>query len=185
VARSSRSVADVRRLRPCEREAPMNEVQLIRRELTGQRVRAREFIAAFESGDSINATVSSECYASYLMFAIESESARIVSHLERLTHRSDLSEAERRRLEHCGREFGSVTAAQRAAAAAFTRETIARDVELLTRLSTLVEELEAVAESRYGVDDWRCTAHVDADSILEERRLHKRISSRTDGSRAV
>lgn len=160
----------------------MNEVQLIRRELAAQRRRARLLAAACspEIG-SVNSYVP-DSYSLYFLLVLDLESKRLQSHLARLETRSDLSADERRALERCAREFASLAGGHAAAArdtAADTRDTAAgtsvtRNAEALTRLSTIVEELESIAESRYTVDDWRRTAHVDADSILEERRLHER-----------
>ncbi|HYK25264.1 MAG TPA: hypothetical protein VEV18_03325 [Steroidobacteraceae bacterium] len=156
----------------------MNEVQLIRRELAAQREHAREVGASWSSCLEDFKFVNSVTYYSYFSLILGLESKRIESHLERLRPRADLSEEERQRLARCAREFETHASARALAsmadsAPAVTASTVARSVESLTRLSTVVEELEAIAESRYRVDDWRRASHVDADSSLEERRLRK------------
>jgi len=159
----------------------MNELQFIRGELAAQRQRSREIGASWSErcGDAqireLN-EVKSVSYRSYLLFIIDLESKRIASHLDRLGPRSDLSDAERKGFERCAREFEMLSAAR-----ALSSTSAARTVESLSRLSTLVRELEAIAESRYGVDDWRNASHIDADSILEERRLRKQALGEPHG----
>ncbi len=169
----------------------MNEVQLIRRELAAQRRHARDIEASWSArlGD-IN-THNSEAYNSYFLFILGMESKRIQSHLERLRIRSDLSKAEHALLELCGGEFETLTAARApssprsasasGSAATVTADTLARNVESLNRLSMLLQQLDAIAESRYGVEDWRSASHLDADSILEERRLRRRALGESHG----
>lgn len=146
----------------------MNELQLLRTELAAQRGRAREMALLCAS--------QSKSYDIYLTFIIESESRRLASHLERLKPRSDLTPAERALLESSARELRTLDAIARDALALKAKSTV--------RLITVVEELEAIAVSRYGLEAWRRTAHLDADSILEERRLRKMVLEQTHGRTA-
>jgi hypothetical protein len=164
----------------------MNEVQLIRRELAAQRQHGREIGASWSARHRELNTYNSVSYNSYFLLLIDLESRRIESHLDRLRARSDLNDAERGLLARCAREFetGSaahVPAAAPDSAAAVTAETVARNVQSLSRLSTVVQELEAIAESRYGVNDWRRASHIDADTILEELRLRKQALGEARG----
>jgi hypothetical protein len=156
----------------------MNESQLIRRELAAQRRHAREIAASWISRDQEFSNEISDNYNSYLLLIIGLQIARIESHLERLRPRSDLSEAERGALDSHRCAFESLLAER---ARAFAGERVARNAEHLMQLSRIAEALDAMAESRYSVDDWRGAAHVDADSILEERRLRKQLLEQADG----
>ncbi|HEY2590990.1 MAG TPA: hypothetical protein VGI35_05310 [Steroidobacteraceae bacterium] len=158
----------------------MNEMQLIRRELAAQRRHAREIAASWISPRGAVSNEILNTYDAYFLLIIHLESSRVASHLDSLQSRSDLTHAERSLLEHCGSEFETL-AAGAAAAPAITRETVMRHGSLLMQLSTLVQQLEGIAESRYGVDDWRRASHLDADSILEELRLRKQALGETRG----
>lgn len=141
----------------------MNELQLIRSELAAQRRHALELIAL---------GVTSDAYTVYLAFILDLEARRIASHLEHLQSRSDLTDANHRLLGRCARTLETLAATQARGSSA----------ELLARLMPLVEELEALAESRYALADWRRAAHIDADSILEERRLRKKVLEQVHGN---
>lgn len=52
---------------------------------------------------------------------------------------------------------------------------LCRCAALVERLTESRLALEALAERRYTVEDWRRVAHVDADSILEERKLRAEV----------
>lgn len=161
----------------------MNELQLLRKELAAQRRHAREL--------SIS-RVESATYDEYLALIIGLETHRIASHLARLRPRLDMSETERRLLERCTSEFERLTAQASAscptafegdghAPGALPSGALTRKADLVMRLSALSEELETIAVSRYGIEDWRRAAHVDADSILEERRLRKKVLEQAHG----
>lgn len=170
----------------------MNEVQLIRRELAAQRRHAREIAASWISPRGAVSNEILNAYDAYFLLIIHLESARVASHLASLQSRSDLTHAERWLLERCGGEFEALAVerqpgrvrgseAQAPAGAAITRDTVMRHGSLLMQLSTLVQQLEGIAESRYGVDNWRRASHLDADSILEELRLRKQALGETRG----
>lgn len=148
----------------------MNELQLIRTELAAQRRNAREIAASLTSQPININIVPSTAYDKYLSLIIDLESHRARSHLERLRSRSDLSEAEHEVIAHCARELDAL------AHGATTHK-----AHCMTRHSALAEELEAIAAPRYGMDDWRRAAHIDADSILEERRLRKSVLEQIHG----
>jgi len=159
----------------------MNEVQLIRRELAAQRQHGREVEASWNARPGILHPDNSINYNAYFLLILALESRRIESHLGRLRSRSDLSDAERRLLECQTREFETLTAAR---VPATTTDTVAHNVQSLNRLSMLAQALEAIAEAHYGVDDWRRASHIDADSILEERRLRKQALGEAHGPAA-
>ena len=168
-------------------DARVNELQLIRSELAAQRHHARALAASL---DSMNAIINSQIlksYDIYLSWIIERESHRTSSHLERLRSRSDLGDTERGVIGRCAREFDALAAerasasAASAAPASAAHDVIARRADLMNRLAAIAEQLETVAASRYGIEDWRRTAHIDADSILEERRLRKNVSEQPHG----
>jgi hypothetical protein len=157
----------------------MNEMQIIRRELAAQREHSREIGASWNSRRFDLSIANSVCYNLYFLLIIGLESKRIESHLDRLRSRSDLSDTERRKLERCAREFETLTAARVPASASDPATTITADT--VARFSTVVQELEAIAASRYGVDDWRRASYIDADSILEERRLRTQALGEAHG----
>jgi hypothetical protein len=164
----------------------MNEVQLIRRELAAQRRHGREIGASWSAGTDEFNVLNSDTYNLYFSLIIDLESKRIASHLDRLRSRSDLSDAAQRLLESCAREFATlsttrVTACAPDSPAAVATNTVSCNVQSLNRHSTVAQQLEAIAESRYGVDDWRRTSHLDADSILEELRLRKQALGEARG----
>lgn len=172
----------------------MNELQVIRRELAAQHRHAREMAASLMSDSGMTTIASSDSYNIYLSWIIDLESRRAHSHLERLRSRSELSDPDGAVIERCAREFEMLssegalappTATPQVPALGLLRDGLTRKAHVITRLAALVEELETVAASRYGLDDWRRTAHIDADSILEERRLRKNalehVHGRTSG----
>lgn len=137
----------------------MNEVQLIRRELAAQRRHARDVAASWSASPRIQNPMISNAYGDYFRLIIDLESRRVRTHLDGLGMRSDLSDVELGLLERCARQIEALAPER------------ARDADLASELAALAQELETLAECRYRVQDWRRAAHVDADSILEERRL--------------
>ncbi len=168
----------------------MNEVQLLRKEIAGQRRRASEVAASWASGSAIGNHDRTESYKEYLEFILNSERRRLGSHLDRLRSHGALSEAERRTVERCTRAFEALAIETGSEPTLGGQEHVATDTgprdaaptvqigriaELLSRLEPMTREIEAIAERHYGVEDWRRTAQIDADSILEERRLREQI----------
>jgi len=149
----------------------VNELQLIRAELATQRRHARDLAASHARDLNDKNSFTSDSYDKYFTFILAIESRRAASHLERLRSRSDLSVTERGVIERYAGEL-EVLRAERAAV---------DNARGVTRLCDLSTELEAIAESRYGLDDWRRAAHIDADSILEERRLRKQLHAQIHG----
>ena len=146
----------------------MNELQLIRRELAAQRRHVRAITTSLSTQSAPSISVS---YKLYFSFIIAMETRRLASHLERLRSRTDLTDADLRLIERGVRTLEALGAERSPGSCA----------ERVTSLSALVEELEGIAESRYGLNDWRRAAHLDADSILEERRLREKALEQAHG----
>ncbi|HTX24444.1 MAG TPA: hypothetical protein VMD03_07305 [Steroidobacteraceae bacterium] len=165
----------------------MDEVQLIRRQIDTERQHLRAAATALAaaartrdvradrgtSGDTSCAI--SESYERYLL--TNREPARCAAHLARLGARGALSPPERTALaqlqDSLTRLRGRV-----GAAAATDRVDPAELAQLTCEWIESAESLEALAERRYTVDDWRAIAQIDADWILEERRLWAQLLSR-------
>jgi hypothetical protein len=169
----------------------VNEVQLLEAQLACERQHLR---ALGTSSAAITAPRGLEdifigyitSYASYLMFITNKERARAQAHLERFGSGQPLGPADHAALEHLRGALASadtIDASLRAAMDARSGATEARERAVAikhdaTVLEALIEArvaLEALAAPRYTVDDWRHTAQVDADSILEERRLREQV----------
>ncbi len=156
----------------------MNEVQLLRAQLAAEREHLREvaaLCAARRREDNISYDFIISC-TEYLLFRLSKEHARGVA-LQNLQGVAP---------ENLRRALIPVTAAIGELRAQSTARNVATDarqrLELLDRCAALADQLiesrralEALAESRYTVEDWRRVACIDADSILEERKLRAEV----------
>jgi hypothetical protein len=142
----------------------MNEVQLLRRQIATERQHAREAAAhcacvrtttpaASRVFSEIN-SVNSSIYDEYIMYYIVRERARALAHIARLSPSTPLAPAEEVALRSLRDAL---------------EETANPDAAL--HLIDATEAIEKLAERCYKVEDWRSVAQVDADSILQERRL--------------
>lgn len=168
----------------------MNEVQLIRREIAAQRRHASEAAAGgASSSESQKGSAYTVACVEYIELIIKQERLRLEAHLERLRARRELTEAERQMLERCAAFVGAMPSVGTGDAPGLSEpdaaidpvRRLARARDLLSRIEPVAHEIEAVAERCYGIDDWRRTSHVDADSILEARRMRKRVLEHADG----
>ncbi len=167
----------------------MNEAQLIRAQLAAEREHLREVASLCAAARApihnakINHYFITTCI-NYLLFSMNKELARSADLLE------CSSRAHERAHEKAGndlrRALGLVTEALGELQARSTARSIATDarqtLEELERCTTLVDRLiesrlalETLAERDCSIVDWRRIAHVDADSILEERKLRTEV----------
>ena len=102
-------------------------------------------------------------YVQYMKYYLDLESARARAHIARMSSATDPTLAETTALESLK---GALSEAS------------------LLELIEAAERVEALAERRYSIEDWRRVARVDADAVLEERRLWARLKHRVhrDGS---
>jgi hypothetical protein len=128
-----------------------------------------------------------------MRFILNKERARVDAHGERCGAARQCGSTERAAIERvrdllaaaetAAASFGPSLATSDASSTALER---ARALaELSTRTEALIESrgaLEALVSSLYTVDDWRRIAHVDADSIVEERRLRAEVLRQCDGA---
>jgi len=173
----------------------VNEIQLLKAHLASERehlraLAARSAAAAGPSGplarpDSDLSVEYITSYISYLMFIIRKERARAEAHAERFGGAKSQGPMEHAALERLQEALASVAtievslrAALAARGAPEARERARELVDAVAVVEALIDArvaLEALASSRYTVDDWRHTAQIDADSILEERRLRAQV----------
>ncbi len=169
--------------------ALLNEVQLLRRQIGLERQHGRELVAlgaalpregasSSRMRSEIISEYTSRSYDDYIMYYLLREQARAAAHIQRMSAAGALTDLEREACESLGRVLGAAAnavantpadalEASRAAAGGVP----AARAALLCELIEAAERLEALAERRYAVEDWRHVARVDADSILEEHRL--------------
>ena len=93
------------------------------------------------------------------MYSLDRERTRAAAHMARLGRDAELTGAERAALARLEEALDAA------------RATAAPCATLLADLIEAAARLEALVERRYTIEDWREVARVDADSILEERRL--------------
>lgn len=176
----------------------MNEVQTIRREIAAQRLGASEIAARCapsrgDAGLAENYNLESIAYEHYMFFFLDIECRRLAAHLDRLrTGVSDESArlllergarvlAEARTARDSLRRFVEASdplrdAAPSAPDVAADRSVALREAgERVRALEPVAAAIEACAAKIYRLEDWRRAAHLDADVILEERRLRNRI----------
>jgi hypothetical protein len=142
----------------------MNELQLIRRQVALE----REHLLALSRKENNFFSVS---YNRYLIYILNQERSRSAAHLRRLSAASGIApaqEAALANLKHALEETANAAPDRRAA--------------LLGRLIDSAERVEALVEQRYTIDDWRSVARIDADSVLEERRLWAEVLRDGSGS---
>ena len=160
----------------------MNETDLIRRQLALEREHAREVIAAAQAGLR-SGVAQSDCAARYRAFLAEylryldttadALEGRIEAHLAR-SNRGSPAWPELRAARAASR--ARATAALGGADGAPTDLTeildsiIAYTDNLMSYIG-LSENLEDTAGA-YDLGAWRAVAHLDADSIMTERRRH-------------
>jgi len=152
----------------------MNEVQLLRRQIGTERAHAREAGAIAAAGTATQAmmgrnrnitTYISNRYVKYIEYCMRIERTRALGHIARLAAHSPLVAGEEAALARLRR------ALEQHVPLDGTVGSVAPYVSLLCDLVDASEALERFAERRYSVEDWRAVARVDADSVLEERRL--------------
>jgi hypothetical protein len=154
----------------------MNEAQLIRRQIGIEREHACELLRRIESTFSMT-------YSNYLLYILDKQTSRATAHIERMSSRGPVTPDEeaalhnlRRALEELTRvlpapESGGGRPPSRAGSSPPISAGQERCLAPLRDLIDSSERLEALAEWRYTIDDWRSIARIDADSVLEERRL--------------
>jgi hypothetical protein len=134
----------------------MNEVQLLRRQISVERQHIIE----------VN-IYNSTAYNNYIMYCIDREQARAQAHIARLSLHAPLAPTEQAALtslRHALDETANLDAADPNGA-------LAHRTTLLRNLIQAAQAIEQFAERYYSVEDWRSVAQVNADSILEERKL--------------
>ncbi len=162
----------------------MNEVQLLRAQLSAEREHWREVVSLCASRRAEN-YISQDfiiSYTNYILFCMSKEHARSTTLLERSSPGdSGAIDDLRRALFPVTAALGELrrparTTAHRAVADGRQRlEALHRCVVLVDRLIESRRALEALTEHLFTVDDWRRLAHVDANSILEERKLRAEV----------
>jgi hypothetical protein len=166
----------------------VNEVQLIRRQIATERQHLRELAARSgqaavgEDHDAgrmrkLSQDISAS-YFNYMRYYLPRERARAQAHIERIGRGASPTPDERAALAGLQQALGETTglSGSEVAHAALTPRSAcagecARDAARLCRLIDSAERIEALAERRYAIEDWRSVARLDADSVLEERRL--------------
>jgi hypothetical protein len=134
----------------------MNEVQLLRRQIAAERQHVRD----------INFNNSS-AYSDYIKYILARERARAVGHLARLSMYLPLAPNEQ----------AALTSLRDALGETIDLEATGGTAGLCNLIDT-IESIELIAERRYSVEDWRSVAQLDADSVLEERRLWSEVTHR-------
>jgi len=153
----------------------MNEVQLLRRQIGTERAHAREARAiAAAAGTATQAMMGrnknlnpsiSNRYVKYIEYCMRMESTRALGHIARLATHSPLVAGEEAALARLRRTLEQHVPLDG------TVGSVAQYVSLLCDLVDASEALERFTERRYSVEDWRAVAQVNADSVLEERKL--------------
>lgn len=158
----------------------MNEIELLKSQLAAERQHLEEIAARCRGGnEQISIYFTANCIK-YLLFSIKNERARLEAHAERSRDGADARSAQA--IERLRRAFEQAEAAaarlpalpESAPSKAVSREdalALTECAELIQRSVEARTALEALEAPRYTVDDWRRIARLDADSILEERRL--------------
>lgn len=139
----------------------MNETDFIRRQLAAERAHLREILDA--GGGGTAATISAPPVALYLEWG----GRRIVQQLT--VHRAGL--------EALGdaaatAALGRLSAALDRAAAHAGAPPAQRAAQLPALLDAWTEPLDTLAGRCLRLPHWRAAAHLNADSILQERQLH-------------
>jgi hypothetical protein len=170
----------------------MNEVQLLRQQIATERRHVREATAIRAAACPASHVTSRDAkldlhldisisYDNYLRYFFAKERARARAHIARLSRHAPLAPSEQAaltRLQRALEESADLEAmlAGAVAIAAETNGALAGNTALLCNLIDANETLEPLAERRYSVEDWRSVAQVDADSVLEERRLWAEVN---------
>jgi hypothetical protein len=127
----------------------MNELEIIRHQLATERQHVAEVVGAFD--DAMLGT-GAEAYLDYLAFALRRLESSAASNA--LTH---------------------LDAVRRAA----LKDRASRAHEFLQLFNTEwqrhLQEIDAAGSRNLRVAQWRAIAQVDADSILEERKLYEKV----------
>ncbi len=162
----------------------MNEVELIRAQLDAEREHLRE-VASLGASRRAMDYFSKDfiiSYTNYLLFCMSKEHARSTTLLERSSPGdSGPIDDLRRALTPATAALGELRGPARATAhGAVTDgrqrlEELHHCAELADRLIESRRALQALTEHLFTVDDWRRLAHVDANSILEERKLRAEV----------
>jgi hypothetical protein len=155
----------------------LNEVQLLRQQLRTERQHGRAVAALCERLTLDN----SFSYDTIVRYYLDKECSRAAAHLTRMSASPALTGAESAALAQLERALGApASAGVPLARAPASRPAAARCAALLLDLIAAAERVETLVERRYSIEDWRDVARVDADSMLEERRLWGEIHR--DGS---
>lgn len=163
----------------------MNEIQYLRAQLATERRDLAEVVShcAVATREALRqaADFSHEflvACANYLMFFIEKERARAAVQLQR-PHNPGHLEPLRAALAAADQAAARLSSLLEAQDGGTTiRDAVADLAGTAAALEALADSRAAVmalAASRYTLEDWRRTALVDADGILEERRLHAEV----------
>ncbi len=180
----------------------MNEVQLLKSQLAAERQHLREVAGLCTAGSELVSPEFTESCANYILFSMNQERARAQALLERSSRvrgPADGARGEPAALHALEEGLGAVTVAlgellelrgtRRAGRGGpgavggppgmnggrQRLEALGRSAALLERLIVSRLSVQALAEAGYTVEDWRRIARVDADSVLEERRLRAEV----------
>jgi hypothetical protein len=163
----------------------VNEADLIRRQLALEREHAREVIAAARAGlrsgtersDSVARHRSFLVeYLRYLEATADALEARIEAHLARSTRANTAwPELRAARAASGARATAALGGTERTGTGSMDMSEIVDSInaytENLMSYINLSESLEDTARA-YDLSAWRTVAHLDADSIMAERRRH-------------
>lgn len=163
----------------------MNEAQLIRAQLAAEREHLREVASLCAAAHTrihqaeISPYFINSCI-NYLLFSMNKERTRSAALLECSSRAHEKAGNDLRRAlslvtDALGELQARSTARSVATDARQTLEELERCTALVDRLIDSRLDLETLAEREYSIVDWRRVAHVDADSILEERKLRTEV----------
>ncbi len=150
----------------------MNEVQLIRSQIATEREHLRACLRD-------NSYYFPDIYENYLRYFLDREHSRCAQHAARLSRCARSLSAEevevlaslRQALDHSAEVLPALDRSATRGSDSAAAAAVARCAARLRSLVDSAERIEALAEPRYTIEDWRNVAQLDADSVLEERRL--------------
>jgi len=148
----------------------VNELELIRRQIAVEQQHASEVAAACADPDSHPACLD------YLRLIAGRWRARARAHARRLQIEAPLGAlaAVESAAARCDGEEASAAGSQ----SINSQELMSYAHKVMSYLDT-VGRLDTLAASRYTLADWRDVAGIDADAVLEERRLYAAAIART------
>ncbi len=158
----------------------MNEVQLIRQQIGI----VREHVRVLSRNKNNH---FSNAYDDYIIYALNQEQSRGAAHVQRLSAAGSSAPQEEAALAHLRHALDETApllevATSHTARGSKAPATPERRAALLCNLIDSAERVEALAERRYTLEDWRSVARVDADSVLEERKLWAEVVRDGSGS---